>query len=337
MIEVTNYEIETEGSHEVFKLFYTYNGKEDITITTKLSDNIFRTAEYNGRLITLPPGVHYWSTYLSNSYVTDKGGKKYLQKFNHGVFVQFFKENGEVLHEEEIKFSRTDLNKRTHNNKFSHSTPIVWVIGDSNIGHLIKGIEESELICNNVNVNYVSHMALSLNRFLKSDYKTFLNNIPIRKGDTLMFLLGEIDLRFSIHKNSQAKGISLTTLLNQILSKYSKFLDEIKILYPNKIGVLIPPPPIPEVVVNSPDMARGTEEDRKYLYKIYKQYFEDQYTQNKIEFVWDCYINYINADGVTDPHYFNERLYEFDQHINDGSHFITSLKSKINETHSSQR
>ena len=228
MIEVTNYEIETEGYREVFKLFYTYNGKEDITVTIKLYDNIFRTAEYNGRPITLSPGGRYWSTYPSNSYRTDQGDKQYLQKFNHGVFVRFFKENEEILHEEEIKFSRTDLSKRTHNNKFSYSTPVVWLIGDSNLAHLFKGVDTNELVCGDVVINYVSHMALSLNRFLKSDYEAFLNSLPIRKGDTLMFLLGEIDLRYSIPQNSKLKNISPTTLLNQILSNYSNFLQHIQ-------------------------------------------------------------------------------------------------------------
>ena len=218
MISINKYEIiNNDDGSQVFKIDYTNKGSDPIHVRIVMNDLLFGTQNYNIGTHELYPNCSYWSTF--NSFDTG-----WTTQFSMGVVIKFIDENNNIILTQEIPFIITDYKRRSLG-KYSHSHPNVWIIGDSNVGVMMK---ERTLLINNKVINWVSHLFLSINRFIKSDYKSFLKTIPIHNEDTLIFMFGEIDLRVSCGRNAGLKGISAEHNLDRIINKYYNVLKEIK-------------------------------------------------------------------------------------------------------------
>jgi hypothetical protein len=316
MISIDKYEIiNNEDGSQVFKIDYTNKTDSVIKLKIEVEDLLFRTTSYYIDYHEVYPNCGYWSTF--NSF--DKG---YSTQFSMGVFVRFTDENGVIIHSQEIPFIITDYKRRSLN-KYSHSLSNMWIIGDSNVGFLMA---DKEILINNVVINWISHLFLSINRFIKSDYKSFLKTIPIQNGDTLAFMLGEIDLRVSCGRNANLKGISPEHNLDRILNKYYTVLKDIKELYPYCNIILMPPnPPIRDgVKLESHLGIWGSESDRMMLYKKFKHFFYNESLLGNINYL-DCMDLYKDEEGFMKTELLNYN----DSHVNTGDLFIESLSNKL--------
>jgi hypothetical protein len=316
MIAIDKYEIinNADGS-QVFKIDYHSKVDTPIKLRIVMQDLLFKTTNYEMAYHDIAPNCGYWSTFFS----FDKG---HTTQFSMGVLVKFIDENGDTVHRQEIPFIITDTKRRSVN-KYSHSIPNMWIIGDSNVGIMMK---DRTVLINDVVINWVSHLFLSINRFIKSDYKSFLKTIPIHNGDTLVFMLGEIDLRVSCGRNAGLKGISAEHNLDRIINKYYNILKDIKELYPHcKIVVMAPNPPIRDGVLR-PDSYLGiwsNESDRMMLYKRFTDFFYNESLLGNITYM-NCMDLYADDEGFMKT----ELLGPNDSHVLSGDLFIESL-SKI--------
>lgn len=316
MIAIDKYEIinNADGS-QIFKIDYRSKVDTPIKLRIVMQDLLFKTTNYEMGYHEIGPNCSYWSTFFS----FDTG---WTTQFSMGVFIMFFDESNNIVHSQEIPFIITDIKRRSVN-KYSHSLPNMWIIGDSNVGVMMR---EKTLLINNVVINWASHLFLSINRFIKSDYKSFLKTLPIHNGDTLAFILGEIDLRVSCGRNASLKGISSEHNLDRIINKYYNVLKEIKELYPNcKIVVMAPNPPIRDGVLK-PDSYLGiwsNESDRMMLYKRFTNFFYNESLLGNINYL-NCMNLYEDEEGFMRT----DLLGEKDSHVKSGDLFIESL-SKV--------
>ena len=316
MISIDKYEIinNADGS-QVFKLDYSNKGSESIRVKIVMNDLLFRTQNYNIGFHDIHPNCGHWSTF--NSFDTGL-----TTQFSMGVIITFIDENNNIILKQEIPFIITDYKKRSLG-KYSHSIPNMWIIGDSNVGVMMK---DKSLLINNKVINWVSHLFLSINRFIKSDYKSFLKTIPIHKDDTLVFLLGEIDLRVSCGRNAGLKGISAEHNLDRIINKYYNVIKEIKELYKCEVIVMAPNPPIRDGVLR-PNSYLGiwsTEWERMMLYKRFTNFFYNESLLGNITYL-NCMDLYADEEGFMKTELLNEK----DSHVNTGDLFIESLSKKL--------
>lgn len=316
MISIDKYEIinNADGS-QVFKLDYSNKGSESIRVKIVMNDLLFRTQNYNIGFHDIHPNCGHWSTF--NSFDTGL-----TTQFSMGVIITFIDENNNIILKQEIPFIITDYKKRSLG-KYSHSIPNMWIIGDSNVGVMMK---DKSLLINNKVINWVSHLFLSINRFIKSDYKSFLKTIPIHKDDTLVFLLGEIDLRVSCGRNAGLKGISAEHNLDRIINKYYNVIKEIKELYQCEVIVMAPNPPIRDGVLR-PNSYLGiwsTEWERMMLYKRFTNFFYNESLLGNITYL-NCMDLYADEEGFMKTELLNEK----DSHVNTGDLFIESLSKKL--------
>jgi hypothetical protein len=316
MIAIDNYEIinNADGS-QVFKIHYTNKSNEVLKLRIEIFDLLFRTTSYHIGLHEVYPNISYWSTF--NSF--DKG---HTTQFTMGVIVNVFDESNNIIHSQEIPFIITDYKRRSLGHSNSH--PNMWIIGDSNVGVMMMN---RNLLINNLVINWVSHLFLSINRFIKSDYKSFLKTIPIQNGDTLAFMLGEIDLRVSCGRNAGLKGISAEHNLDRIINKYNNVLKEIKELYPKcNITVMATNPPIRDGVLK-PDSYLGiwsNELDRMMLYKRFNSFFYNESLLGNINYL-NCMDLYSDEEGFMKTELLNDK----DSHVKSGDLFIESLSTKL--------
>ena len=316
MISIDKYEIiNNDDGSQIFKIHYSNKGTEVLKLRIEVFDLVFRTTNYHMGLHDIYPNVSYWSTF--NSFDTG-----HTTQFSMGVNILFFDENDNTIHDEKIPFIITDTKRRSLGHSNSH--PNMWIIGDSNVGVMMM---DRNLLINNVVINWASHLFLSINRFIKSDYKTFLKTLPIQNGDTLSFMLGEIDLRVSCGRNASLKGISAEHNLDRIINKYYNILNQIKELYPQcNIMIMPPKPPIRDGVLE-PDSYLGiwsTESDRMMLYKKFTNFFYNESLLGNIGYL-NCMDLYADEEGFMKTELLNHK----DSHVKSGDLFIESLSEKL--------
>lgn len=316
MINIDKYEIinNADGS-QIFKIDYSSKFDTPVRLRILMHDLLFRTTNYEMGYHDISPNCGYWSTFFS----FDKG---HTTQFTMGVVIKFIDESNNIVHSQEIPFIITDTKRRSLG-QYSHSIPNMWIIGDSNVGVMMR---DRTLLINNKVINWASHLFLSINRFIKSDYKSFLKTLPIQKGDTITFMLGEIDLRVSCGRNAGLKGISTEHNLDRILNKYYNIIKEIKELYQCEVIVMPPNPPIRDGVLK-PDSYLGiwsTEWDRMMLYKRFTNFFYNESLLGNITYV-NCMDLYADEEGFMRT----ELLGPQDSHVLSGDLFIESLSTKI--------
>jgi hypothetical protein len=316
MISIDNYEIinNADGS-QVFKLDYSSKINTPIRLRIVMQDLLFKTCNYNMDYHDIAPNCGYWSTFVS----FDKG---HTTQFSMGVLVIFFDESNNIAYAKELPFIITD-HKRRSLGKYSHSIPNMWIIGDSNVSVMMR---DRSLLINNKVINWVSHLFLSINRFIKSDYQSFLKTIPIHNGDTLVFMFGEIDLRVSCGRNAGLKGISAEHNLDRIINKYYNVIKEIKELYQCEVIVMAPNPPIRDGVLK-PDSYLGiwsNESDRMMLYKRFTNFFYNESLLGNIGYL-NCMDLYADEEGFMKT----ELLGPNDSHVLSGDLFIESLSKSV--------
>lgn len=322
MFEVTDIKfLENSVSTKDIVVYYKYTGTEHLTIKINAKDLLFETTSFCTS-VDISPGGSYWSRIntTSNSICTTY--------FTMGVVLDFTSE-GNVLYSKKINFIHTDFNRRTKNNTISFDKPNFWVVGDSHVGFYFNDYDLNLLDRGSYNINWISHLELSLNRFLKRDWKTFLKTIPIIDGDVISFNLGDIDLRVALFKNAKYKNCSPEYLLSTILMKYVSFIKEIKILYPNnEIVILSPNPPVRNDSITDSYLIAGDEIQRKKLWDQFNDFILSEYKVSKTFYYWNTMRDYMDDEGYMKTNL----LIENNNHVNNGELFVNSLINHIDNS-----
>jgi len=327
MIRINKYEITEKDGVQYLKVWYTFLGKEPIVIVPKILDGVFRTMSYAAQKIGVEPGYNYWCVFSGNAHGV---GTNIVSSFSSGVIFQILTEDrSKVLYAEEIPFIITDYKRRSFNSGESYAKPNFWLIGASMTGYMVRDLKPGLFTTSKYVITPVSHLALSLNRFLKSDYKKYLQSLPIRPNDTLGFFIGGVDLNVAIVRNAKLKGITPQHLLNKILFKYVTAIKDIQATYPKCKIVIIPTTGvIPEKHnLSNKSVIAGSQELRRELCDQYINFFEQEVKSGTVQYFWDCMKVYLDDNGYCKE----EFLIENDHHVDDGTLFIEELKKQIDE------
>lgn len=238
MFEITKIRVtpKEDGSDEIFVEFIAKELSVD-SLKVIIEERIFKTSTCNVRPFSVEKNHQYWiicNTVGIASINNDSG--QLTSKFNNGFFIKFYQE-GNLLYQYEYKFSKTNLEKLELYPALYKKR--IWVIGDSHVAHLFKNISYKDMDFGDYVFNHESIVALSLNRFLNSDYEEFIRTIPIEKDDVVCFLLGEIDLRKGIVHTSRTKNKNMLYLLHTLVYRYIEFYNSFVKKYKNTF-LLVP-------------------------------------------------------------------------------------------------
>ena len=211
-----------------------------------------------------------------------------------------------------IKDKNTD--ETLFNEKYVKPNKTIWIFGDSHTLHM-KNDKINELCKNNgYNLNCVGAHSLSLNRFVNGDFIGFLKKYDIKKTDCVLFYLGEIDFRFTIHKHCQNKNLNIYHECYGLMVDYLNVINKIKEEYSNEIMIISPNPPMRDLYLS--ELVLGNEIDRKLCWEIFDRFWKKSGIR---------YFDWTNDYKLTDGMINTALLIENDHHINDYTTFIEKL------------
>ena len=197
---------------------------------------------------------------------------------------------------------------------------IVWIIGDSHAWECFGGYEHNPKNIGNYIPIRTSITALSLIKFIKGDYISFLNCLPIKKEDSLVFLLSSIDFQYSIHKHVSEKQKLLSNVCEELMEDYFDVIKIIKREYGNKLIIMSPLPPIRDGFLTK-DIS-GSEFERILCWDIFDNFWSSK--ENEIE-----YLDWTKKYKLNDNMINTDLLMPFDHHIKDYYHCISELSYKL--------
>ena len=222
------------------KIHYKSYLEKGTKVRIYLEDDIFNT-ESQYQDLNLGTGI-FWSQFSSKGPHPMNNDRQITTPFSTPQKLIFFDEKGNTIKDFKLDIRFVDESLRGKNQK-----KCAWIIGDSHIGNLCKDINYDSLEYENIRLNPICRLAVTMSRFYKSNFLEYLSHFPIQDNDILLFKLGEIDIRRAIHVKSYEKNISKNDLLTNIVFNYYMALKQVKEKYPNnKIIILRPNYPIPE-------------------------------------------------------------------------------------------
>lgn len=227
MFEIIKYDFElTEKGTQKIRIDFKYLGITPLDVTIKISNPIFTDIYHviGGDSIHIKPNVHYW--------VGTEVQKPFDVKWHTDTYLNFLHpKDKSIIQSYYIPNFSVNYKKRSLGDNYSQKN--IWIIGDSHVDFLFNRDIKSKIFRTpNYILNPISHAALTVNRFCNRDYLKFLSSYPILKGDTIIFMLGEIDCRVSLKRNAKLKGISLEEHIHNVVIKYKSTLHHIQSQYP---------------------------------------------------------------------------------------------------------
>jgi hypothetical protein len=297
-----------KDGQQSFRLDFKYTG-EPKHIRIKLTEPIFETSWNEiGGLMRVGPGHSFFAaTTLMNPFDS---------KFNLDLKLEFIEdETNEVLEKFILPTYAVDIKKRSLGSEFHKRN--VWVIGDTHIGDFSPKEYDSPLLQEpNYTINPIGHPNLSLNKFIKNNYKRFLSTLPIMDGDTLLLMLGEIDCRVAFYRNSKSRNIPVESLINETLDNYIIALEDIQSLYPScNIKISLPTPPVADGWITSENnldtMLNGSKQHERYhIRRTFEFLIREKLKDTNIQ-ILDLTKVYEDGDGFTDTTYLLEDNHHF--------------------------
>jgi hypothetical protein len=197
---------------------------------------------------------------------------------------------------------------------------IVWIIGDSHAWECFGGYEHNPKNIGDYVPIRTSITSLSLIKFIKGDYISFLNCLPIKKEDSLVFLLSSIDFQYSIHKYVLEKKQLLSNVCEKLMEDYFDVIKIIKKEYKNKLIIMSPLPPIRDNFLTKNIL--GSEFERILCWNIFDKFWISK--ENEIE-----YLDWTKKYKLNDNMINTNLLMPFDHHIKDYYHCISELSYKL--------
>jgi hypothetical protein len=322
MFEITKYNFNSleTGQFEI-RIDFKYTGSEVKNINVKVSNRIFTDIWHLvGGDIKVIPNHHYWVATTVN--------KPFDVKWNMDTYIEFVDIfTKELIEEHYCPNFFVDTKKRSLGDDYSKKN--VWVFGDSHVDFFFtRNIKDKIFRTPNYILNPMSHAALTVNRFTNRDYLKFLSSYPIMDGDTIIFMLGEVDCRVALKRNAQLKGISLEEHINSVIIKYKSVLHQIQSQYPKcKIKVTNSLPMVRDNWITTDTkrlLGDSNEVDRmntKVLFdKALKIHLENSFQ------IIDITHNLTDSKGYSNP----KLLLEDDMHFKFTDTVINNIKNQLN-------
>jgi predicted O-methyltransferase YrrM len=188
---------------------------------------------------------------------------------------------------------------------------VAWIIGDSNVWSSFGNDSHRYTDIGGFFPVRSSVISLSLNRFLKGNYLEFLRTLPIREGDVLIFYLGEIDFRYTIHKASGTKNVPVQELCEQMMQRYFDTLEKIHNVFGIRILVMSPNPPIQDGFLDefySPSL--GSIEDKKLCFEYFNNFWNSQLKFEYLNWTED----YLEINGLAKTEMFEPQNHHIKVH-----------------------
>lgn len=161
---------------------------------------------------------------------------------------------------------------------------------------------------------------------------SFLNK-KLKKSDTLIFLMGEVDCGFVIWYRKEKYNDTLKSQFNESINNYFELILSYKDKCNNIIVCDVPPPTIRDNVKVRGDVAnkrmgiKATQIERTELTKKYNNHISEFCEQNG--FTHLKYMDFLlNKNGVVDQKYMNKN--PKDHHL-DNQEFSKILNKKLKE------
>lgn len=236
-------------------------------------------------------------------------------------------DTGELLYEE--------LYKTNHIIKRPTEEKMMWIIGDSHVWASFGDIHHKPTDIGGYYPIRISITSLSLNKFVSGDYVSLLKSLPIEAGDSLSFLFGEIDLRYSMHRHAIKIGKTSEEVCSDLVNRYFECIKNIKNQYDNRIIILSPNPPMRVGYLEGDFLA--TEEIRKNCWNTFNDFWVNKtknldYIERGTK-VFAEYIDWTEKYKLSDGMINTETLSEKNHHIKKYDNFIefVSNRVKLNE------
>ncbi len=285
-------------------------------LTFKIYDPLFNIQYIPGEHSReVSPGIDYWVR-----FEIDIRSNNEKPNCIFGFILVCENESGEVIFREEY----TNKNKADRLRPLTLSDKVLWIIGDSNVWASFGNDEFKYENIGDYSPVRISVTSLSLNRFITGKNLEFVECLPIRDNDAIVFYLGEIDFRYTLHKYVSRKGLSIYDACTDLMERYLNTLRKIKKnLNGNRMIVISPNSPIPDNFHEDPNMVLGNESERLECFNIF-----DQFWNNQKDFE---YINwtekYSDGRGLIKT----ENLYEGSHHIKNHVDIKDSIQNKLKE------
>jgi hypothetical protein len=294
MLKITNINLDEIFKNEIFYFNYIFDSEQKTELNINIAVYDFFSLLINNTNLVIQSNITYYTSFDSTSVST----------WNYGfTLVISDNDTNKILF---IKTYEPPIRKKN-----------AWLIGDS---HTIC-IPEKELnTLTKYNIKKISFKSLSLNRFLNQDYMKLLSNVNISKMDCLIIYLGEIDIRFTIHKHCKNKNINLEKSFDDLMNRYLNFILEIKKYYNNRIIIMSPNPPLESF--QDKKFILGTKNERLLCQNLFQTFWK-----NKLDIVeyFDWTTDYKLHTGFINPDF----LLENDHHISNFTPLINYLEDKL--------
>lgn len=315
MIDFNLISIDEESliKESTIKFWFSIGGNSERVLKFSVFDPFFNIQFIPGEHTrSVHPRVQYWV-----GFEVDKRAKDEKPGVRSGFKLIVTDEEDQIIFEKTYLRNKKDYSLRDQSNK-----KIAWIIGDSNVWASFGNDSFRYYDIGSYFPIRCSVTSLSLNRFLNGNYIDFLRSLPIRDSDILIFYLGEIDFRFTIHKASLNKKVGLPELCSSLMEKYYNSILEISKNFQNQILILSPNPPICDGFLDdnhSPSL--GKIEDKIFCFKYFDTFWSNQ---KKIKYLnWSD--DYVDGKGLCKTNMLEDK----NHHIKDHSPIKKKLEKKI--------
>ena len=179
---------------------------------------------------------------------------------------------------------------------------LIHVIGDSH-AESFKGQREVRV---HVIGRATAYNLIKDNSTTNSKQKTLNVMSKIPKGDTVAFVLGEIDCRVHIYQKYLVKDkiISLETLIDNTINRYISFLTQFK--EHRIVAVTIPPAGYEGNEFKYPFY--GSPEIRAYINQTYNEKLIEACKKEKLSYV-DIYDKIVLPNGLANTRYLRDKIH----------------------------
>jgi predicted O-methyltransferase YrrM len=287
-------------------------GEDTRRLTFKIYDPFFGVQYIPGEhTVVATPGINYWVR-----FEIDIRANEEKPNTRFGFILTCENEEGNIILEK-----KHSINKKAYNLRPKTNENVLWIIGDSNAWASFGNDEFRYSDIAGYKPVRISVTSLSLNRFINGKNVEFMLGLPIRENDCIVFYLGEIDLRYTIHKHSETSGETIEDSCTNLLNRYFNTLIEIRKYLDNRIIVISPNPPIPDNYHYDANLVKGNEKDRVLVFSIFNEFWN---TQNEFEYL-DWSSEYMDDKGLIDI----ANLYPGNHHICEHTKITKKLSNRI--------
>lgn len=291
---------------------FSISGDSPVALRFKIYDPFFNIQYIPGEhtIEEVSPFVNYWVLFEVDLRAAEE---KPNTRFGFRLVVEDLFGN--------MVFEKMYLTNEIAHSLRNKSKKVAWIIGDSNAWASFGNDDFRYPEIEGYTPVRIGVTSLSLNRFIKGNQIDFIKGLPIESEDLLVFYLGEIDFRYTIHKHCLNKNLDLEKECTKLVNDYLSTLDRISKEYKNRILILSPNPPMPDGFIEDRSLIYGTKEGRKKCFNIFDFLMESQERYEYLNWTKE----YTNADGFIKT----EFLYEKNHHIKKHDIIYRELSKKI--------